>query len=278
MRRRSSLALVLYCIIQKQFPGSLITAAMEKKQGKLSFSITTQRRRLIKPLACLADEGTGSRSTPAPQFITEFGPSETVNPAATPAIVVAPLPNFHLFRREPCDGPSRKPAIIKEEGIVFTREADDNPRSSSHAAYGLNLPSATATATDKKESDKAPPHHQVTVTSSELLRRRFKQDIAALSDHRETEEYPKFSAKAFAAAVLAGYGWSEGQGIGRNNKKKGDTKVFSCGRRPGTGAQRQTFGLGYNPEIISGAGKKRKRQDTDTREQDRVSSVRPRRG
>ncbi|XP_066323421.1 protein MOS2-like [Miscanthus floridulus] len=213
-----------------------------EKQGKLSFSIPTQRRRLIKPPACLAavaDEGTGSRSTPAPQFITEFGPSET-------------------------------PAIIEEAGIVFTRAPDDNPRSSSHA-YGLNLPSAPAAAMDK---NKAPPH-QVTTTTSELLRRRFKQDIAALSDHRDTEEYPKFSAKAFAAAVLAGYGWSKGQGIGRNNKKKGDTKVFSCGRRPGTGAQRQTFGLGYNPEI-SGAGKKRKRQDT--REQERVCSARPRRG
>ncbi|CAD6247250.1 unnamed protein product [Miscanthus lutarioriparius] len=196
-----------------------------EKQGKLSFSIPTQRRRLIKPPACLAavaDEGTGSRSTPAPQFITEFGPSETATLAAAPAIIVAPLPNFHLFRREPCDGSSSlKPAIIEEAGIVFTREPDDNPRSSSHA-YGLNLPSAPAAAMDK---NKAPPH-QITTTGSELLRRRFKQDIAALSDHRDTEEYPQVFCKG---VCFCGPGWLrlvQGSRYWKEQEEKGRYKSF----------------------------------------------------
>jgi len=46
--------------------------------------------------------------------------------------------------------------------------------------------------------------------------------------------------EGFGAALLAGYGWTEGKGIGRNNKT-GDTKVVEYDRRAGT------QGLGYNP-------------------------------
>lgn len=54
------------------------------------------------------------------------------------------------------------------------------------------------------------------------------------------DEFNEVPVEGFGAALLAGYGWTEGKGIGRNNKT-GDTKVVEYDRRAGT------QGLGYNP-------------------------------
>ncbi|KAL6645904.1 hypothetical protein ACP70R_017512 [Stipagrostis hirtigluma subsp. patula] len=70
--------------------------------------------------------------------------------------------------------------------------------------------------------------------------RRYKEDVAALPDHRGMDEFREVPVEGFGAALLAGCGWSEGKGIGRNNKV-GDTKVVQYDRRVGT------HGLGYNP-------------------------------
>ncbi|KAL6648441.1 hypothetical protein ACP70R_012665 [Stipagrostis hirtigluma subsp. patula] len=69
--------------------------------------------------------------------------------------------------------------------------------------------------------------------------RRYKEDVAALPDRRGMGEFCEVPVEGFGAALLAGYGWAEGKGIGRNNKA-GGAKVVQYDRRVGT------HGLGYN--------------------------------
>ncbi|KAF8698049.1 hypothetical protein HU200_035561 [Digitaria exilis] len=121
-----------------------------ENQKRLSFSIPSNPRRLTfraRPAAAAVDEETSPPSTPAPHFITEFDPSETLTPTAAAAapVVITPIPNSHLFQRfipsDPCERPSLP--TTTEEGIDFTaaESGDANPSSiacSSNIAYGLN--------------------------------------------------------------------------------------------------------------------------------------------
>lgn len=82
---------------------------------------------------------------------------------------------------------------------------------------------------------------------------RFREDMQILPDHREMEEFKDIKIEDFGKALLAGYGWKEGQGIGRNAKE--DVKVFEFVRRPGT----QGFGF-VAPEGMRPPGKKGRKE------------------
>ncbi|KAF8733027.1 hypothetical protein HU200_015385 [Digitaria exilis] len=240
-----------------------------ENQKRLSFTIPSNPRRLTfraRPAAAAVDEETSPPSTPSPHFITEFDPSETLTPTAAAAapVAITPIPNSHLFQRfipsDPCERPSL-PTTTTEEGIDFTaaESGDANPTSiasSSSFAYGLN------------KSKKAPPQ---ATSSAELMRLRFKQDIAALPDHGDAEEDSMLSGKDFAAAFLKAYGWRKGEGIGRNNKEKGDTKGFCRGHRPGTQIRQMMSACNHDDWIVGkknvteiGARKKRMREIRDS--------------
>lgn len=68
-------------------------------------------------------------------------------------------------------------------------------------------------------------------------------------EEQSMEAFEQVKVEDFAAAVLAGYGWKQGQVIGRN-KNLVDTKVFEYKRKGGS------EGLGYNPS--TGDPKKRR--------------------
>jgi G patch domain/KOW motif-containing protein len=72
--------------------------------------------------------------------------------------------------------------------------------------------------------------------------RRFKQDMAALPDQPDSDEYDEVPVEGFGAALLAGYGWKKGDAIGKNSTKK-EAKVVQYDRR--TGPQ----GLGFGPSM-----------------------------
>ena len=70
---------------------------------------------------------------------------------------------------------------------------------------------------------------------------KLKEDIEKLPDDRGFEEFEDISVEDFSKALLAGYGWKTGQGIGRNAKE--DTKVREYKRWAGNG------GLGFKSEL-----------------------------
>uniref|UniRef100_A0ACD5X4E7 Uncharacterized protein n=2 Tax=Avena sativa TaxID=4498 RepID=A0ACD5X4E7_AVESA len=230
-----------------------------EKEKKLSFSIPS------KPKPLRSDAGDGSSAVngnsasataaPAQQFVTEFDPSQTLTTGAAPA-VIAPLPNSGHFLNHRSRKPSSLPTPEEEAAlaastaggptfVLDTSTAPDNP--SSHIGYGLTLRNADADA-EATESGKNPPSTEPEKklpspardgSSGDLMLRRYKEDMDSLPDHRGIDEFEEVPVEGFGAALLAGYGWSEGQGVGRNNK--GDAKVVQYNRRAGT------LGLGYDP-------------------------------
>lgn len=277
-------------------------AAMEEK--KLSFSIPSKARPprpASRPAATAAaaaasDDGEYSARAPAPQFVTEFDPTQTLATGAAPS-VIAPLQNSGHFLNHRSRKPSSLPTPEEEAAlaasagggpsfVLDTSTAPDNP--SSHIAYGLTVRNAAAELEKAAEPEKTPPPPPAAgAPSGDLMLRRYKEDMASLPDHRGLDEFRDVPVEGFGAALLAGYGWSEGKGIGRNNK--GDTKVVEYDRRAGT------QGLGYNPseadpkktragewvvggnkETQNGNAKKRDR-DSRGRTEDRDSSSRQKR-
>ena len=235
-----------------------------EKEKKLSFSISSSKQRPPKPpsrpVAAADDDDAGPRSASAPaqQFVTEFDPSQTLAASGAPRAVIAPLPNSGNFLthrpRKPSSlpTPEEEAALAAESGgggpsfVLDTSNAPDDP--SSNIPYGLTLRNGATEAAAAKESEKAsppapppaPPAAADAAPAGDLMLRRYKEDMASLPDHRGIDEFNEMPVEGFGAALLAGYGWTEGKGIGRNNKT-GDTKVIEYDRRAGT------QGLGYNP-------------------------------
>uniref|UniRef100_A0ACD5XE43 Uncharacterized protein n=2 Tax=Avena sativa TaxID=4498 RepID=A0ACD5XE43_AVESA len=230
-----------------------------EKEKKLSFSIPSKP----KPPRSAAGDGSSAvngksasaTAAPAQQFVTEFDPSQTLTTGAAPA-VIAPLPNSGHFLNHLSRKPSSLPTPEEEAAlaastaggptfVLDTSTAPDNP--SSHIGYGLTLRNADADAEATEsgknlpstEPEKNPPSPARDGSSADLMLRRYKEDMASLPDHRGIDEFEEVPVEGFGAALLAGYGWSEGQGVGRNNK--GDAKVVQYNRRAGT------LGLGYDP-------------------------------
>lgn len=62
-----------------------------------------------------------------------------------------------------------------------------------------------------------------------MLLQKLKDDLNSLPEDRGFEEFKDVPVEGFGAALLAGYGWSEGMGIGKNAKE--DVKVVQYERR-----------------------------------------------
>ncbi|XP_047086213.1 protein MOS2-like [Lolium rigidum] len=224
---------------------------MEEK--KLSFSIAPKPRPPKPPSSATKGNSASASATAAPaqQFVTEFDPSQTLAAGAAPA-VIAPLANSGHFLNHRSRKPSSLPTPEEEAalaastagGPTFVLDTSTNPDNpSSHIGYGLTLRSGDADAESGKpsaaEPEKKPPSPARDGSSGDLMLRRYKEDMASLPDHRGIDEFEEVPVEGFGAALLAGYGWSQGKGVGRNNK--GDCKVVEYQRRAGT------LGLGYDP-------------------------------
>ncbi|KAL2339378.1 hypothetical protein Fmac_007318 [Flemingia macrophylla] len=69
-----------------------------------------------------------------------------------------------------------------------------------------------------------------TPVETELLRKlKLKEDLQRLPEEQGLQEFDDVPVAGFGAALLAGYGWSEGMGIGKNAKE--DVKVAQIKRR-----------------------------------------------
>lgn len=116
---------------------------------------------------------------------------------------------------------------------VESAAAAENP-DDGEIAYGLNLRQSDAKR-EIDESERFTPAEEVNLQS-------YKQDMERLPEHRGMEEFEDCPVEGFGAALLAGYGWKEGQGIGKNAKE--DVKVKQYGRRG------DKEGIGFNSKDL----------------------------
>lgn len=211
-------------------------AAMEEeKKMKLCFSIPSKPK--VKPATPpAAFSVTAGKPGPAPRFVTVFDPSETLTPAAAVPVVIAPLPDS----RKPSPAPAAPVVIaplpntrkLAEDSAgsapALVLGASDSPSSS--AGYGLtvrNTESKRKIAPEDAAREPPPP----APSGEDLMLRRFKEDMAVLPEIQGTDEYDEVPVEGFGAALLVGYGWKEGDPIGKKYKGMGGVKVREHGRR-----------------------------------------------
>ncbi|GFZ00918.1 D111/G-patch domain-containing protein [Actinidia rufa] len=88
-------------------------------------------------------------------------------------------------------------------------------------SYGINLCSSSDLASNTEA--KNPESVEM------VMLRKLKDDLSRLPDDVSLDEYAEMPVEGFGVALLAGYGWYEGRGIGR--KPKGDVKVVQYENR-----------------------------------------------
>lgn len=233
---------------------------------KLSFSLSSKPSSRANssraPAAADGDEGR--------EFVTVFDPSQTLAADARSRLVIPPIPNadylFHPPKKAKYMPPLPSSAADADDPSAAAKFVLDTSGEgpASHIAYGLTLRSGSAADPKPSPDDREDSQSKKSGAAAEdSILRRYKEDMKTLPEDRGFDEFRDVAVEGFGAALLAGYGWSEGKGIGRNNTK-GDTNVVQYDRRAGT------TGLGYNP---STADPKKKRGEwvfkNDNKDKDR---------
>ncbi|KAF7813083.1 protein MOS2 [Senna tora] len=217
---------------------------------KLSFSIPSKsasKSNPIKPgLKFDDDANTKDGKT---NVVTEFDASKfRTDPNESTNIVIPPLKNESeewraSKRMKNLDRPSTESNGTELGFEMMDTSAAVEP--GSDMSYGLNLRHVHKKRLPdhkKKDDNKGrgkKPQGFVSVES--VLLQKFKDDMKRLPDDQGFDEFKDVSVEGFGAALLAGYGWREGMGIGRNSKA--DVKIVQYERRVGK------QGLGFYMEI-----------------------------
>ncbi|XP_071697896.1 protein MOS2-like [Rutidosis leptorrhynchoides] len=193
---------------------------------KLSFAVSSSK----PPKPSLKSSSLNQSSSIQKQFVTEFDPSKPVpDPNSKNTYVIAPksnewqphkkLKNIDLPVKS--DDPN-----LQFEVANSSIESTDDP----NITYGLNIRT-------KKDSDSdhgsKPNVDRVKSYSSieDLMLNKFRNDIDRLPEDNGFDEFKDVAVEDFASALLRGYGWVEGRGIGKNAKE--DVKVVEYTKRTG---------------------------------------------
>lgn len=205
---------------------------------KLSFSLASklQKKPTSTNLASVEDSNNNNRD-----YLTEFDSSKVSGNSShhSKNLVIQPIQNqwrpekrmknLHLPLQSD-DGGNQELQFVLES----TSSSAIDPAESS-MAYGLNLRRG-----DNVDSDVATePKGKV----EDLLLHKLKEDLETLPEDNGFDGFDEVPVEGFGRALLAGYGWQEGRGIGRGWDKKQDVKVVEIQRRTAK------EGLGFTAEL-----------------------------
>ncbi|CAA7038979.1 unnamed protein product [Microthlaspi erraticum] len=112
--------------------------------------------------------------------------------------------------------------------LEFVADDDIPSHGSDNIAYGLTL---------RQDKPEPKPEHV-----EEMLLKSMRKDLESLPDAPDLEDFESVPVEGFGAALLAGYGWKPGQGIGLNAKE--DVPIVEYNKWSGT----QGFGFKLNPD------------------------------
>lgn len=193
---------------------------------KLSFSLpskTSSSKPSSKPKASqgFIDESSKNEQ-PNHEYVTEFDASKTLTlgDSNKKTIVIPPKENeWRPYKKmKNLDLPSIKSADGKP--LEFELEsADISTDPGEKMSYGLNLRENSG----KGDVGDAPN------SVDAILLKKLKSDLDRLPEDEGFDQFEEVPVEGFGAALLAGYGWHEGKGIGRNAKE--DVEVVEYKRR-----------------------------------------------
>ncbi|KAA8528190.1 hypothetical protein F0562_035559 [Nyssa sinensis] len=165
------------------------------------------------------------------EYVTEFDPSKTLTDGQqSKKLVIPPKPNEwrphkkmkNLDLPVQSDVPDLK---FEVESLSVAADALD-----SNMSYGLNLRQSNKDDTDADNSKQFESDERLrSATIEGVMLQKLKDDLKRLPEDRGFDEFNDVPVEGFGAALLAGYGWYEGRGIGRNAKE--DVKVVQYERR-----------------------------------------------
>nr|GMD67575.1 protein MOS2 [Ipomoea batatas] len=231
---------------------------------KLSFSLASKpSSNLKKPSQTFAGNDPKASASTAKEYVTEFDASKA--PAAADSVanyVIPPKANEWEPRKQ-----------MKNIDLPPIRSSDDQPLqfevdtgssvepSSDSVSYGLNIRQSTWKTADDPNTDKSEnPNPNPNV---DPMLHRLKEDLMRLPDDNGMDEFTDMPVEGFGAALLKGYGWSEGRGIGRNAKE--DVKVREYKRWSAK------EGIGFTAELpkdtkVDGGEKRDKKMNANGKE------------
>ncbi|XP_050219477.1 protein MOS2 [Mercurialis annua] len=199
---------------------------------KLSFSIpakssskSSSKPKFSSPIESGPESQTNGTSR---QFVTEFDPSKTLN-NSKPKLVIPPKENEwrpHKKMKNLAFLPSLQSSDSTGTALHFEIAANvDDTGDDTGISYGLNIRSGGDEDGGKASGDDQ--KQQQHESTENMLLEKLRYDLERLPEDRGFEEFKDVPVEGFGAAILAGYGWHEGRGIGKNAKEDVKVKQYS---------------------------------------------------
>ncbi|KAJ6701458.1 G PATCH AND KOW-CONTAINING [Salix koriyanagi] len=174
---------------------------------KLSFSIpSNSSSKAKKPVGESDDDNTK-------QYVTEFDPTKTLQGTRTP--IIQPIENeYQPHKKMKNIDLLLHPDPSTDLRFELQTLSSDSPDSMS---FGLNLRQPTVTSLTKE------------ARVEDVMLEKLRHDLKRLPEDRGFEEFEEIPVEDFAKALLKGYGWHEGRGVGKNAKE--DVKIKQYTKR-----------------------------------------------
>ncbi|XP_022156945.1 protein MOS2 [Momordica charantia] len=214
---------------------------------KLSFSLPSKSSSSSKPNLkgfqdkTLDREGLGDSK----EYVHEFDASKPLAESRSKNLVIPTLQNEWrpLKRMKNLEVPLGQ---SDESDLKFESVSGLDPPDDSNMSFGLNVRHSVegVKGPDELKSGEEPPRP---APLEVVMLEKFKADLKRLPEDRGFEDFEEVPVESFAAALMEGYGWRKGRGIGRNAKE--DVKVVEYNRR--TDKQ----GLGFVSNVPVGLSK-----------------------
>ncbi|XP_030947075.1 protein MOS2-like [Quercus lobata] len=206
------------------------------------------------------------------QFITEFDASSKTTQPKRSIPVIAPIenewrPHKRMKNLElPISSSSAAPAPLS-----FEAAAPDSLDDKTTISYGLTIrnnnkaPNSESNSggggenVDEQELPPPPPRSDNNNKGVEnMLLQKLKDDLKRLPEDKGFQEFDDTPVEGFGKALIAGYGWKEGRGIGKNAKE--DVEIVVQKRHTGKHGlgfvekvdEPFRFSVGKNVRVIAG--------------------------
>ncbi|PHT25172.1 hypothetical protein CQW23_35191 [Capsicum baccatum] len=214
---------------------------------KLSFSLSSKPSSTLRNRPPPSSSQTFSGEDPhrnssnstVKEYVTEFDPSKAPASSTKDTLIIPPKQNEWrpIKRMKNLDLPLQPDSSAADQPLQFEIDSGSSVEPAADGiSYGLNV----------RQSENPNPNENVNVNTNtkqmiDPMLHKFKEDLKRLPEHNGIDEYTDMPVEGYGAALLKGYGWVEGRGIGRNAKE--DVKVVEYKRWTAK------EGIGFIPEV-----------------------------
>ncbi|XP_055820795.1 protein MOS2 [Solanum dulcamara] len=218
---------------------------------KLSFSLSSKpSSNLKKNPSSQTFSGDDPRSSSNPiekEYLTEFDPSKAAASSTKDTLIIPPKQNEWrpIKRMKNLEVPLQADVSAADQPLQFELDSGAAVEPSSDGiSYGLNVRQSENPNSNPNPNPSLNPNPNPNPNPKQTIDpmlHKFKEDLKRLPEHNGIDEYTDMPVEGFGAALLKGYGWVEGRGIGRNAKE--DVKVVEYKRWTAK------EGIGFIPEV-----------------------------